>query len=69
MRGALVYESCANCHGSEPADMIQGIQKGVTVAALEASYRSVRSMNAYQTTLTTANNQDLAAFIRSRLNP
>ena len=49
--------------------MIQGIQKGVTVAALEASYRKVRGMNAYQTSLTTANNEDLAAFIKSRLTP
>jgi mono/diheme cytochrome c family protein len=64
-----VYESCANCHGSEPADMLQGIQKGTNVAALEASYRSVKSMNAYQTLLTRMNNEDLAAFIRSRLSP
>ena len=62
-----IYESCANCHGSEPADMIQGIQKGTTVAALVNSYRSVRSMNSYSTSLTTANNEDLAAFIRSRV--
>jgi hypothetical protein len=49
--------------------MISNIQRGTTVAALQASYRSVRSMNQYQTTLTTANNEDIAAFIRSRLTP
>jgi hypothetical protein len=49
--------------------MLQGIQKGTNVAALEASYRSVKSMNAYQTLLTRMNNEDLAAFIRSRLSP
>jgi mono/diheme cytochrome c family protein len=73
MRGAALYASdavgCGNCHGAEPADMIQGIQKGTTAAALAASYRSVRSMNRYQTLLTAANNDDLAAFIRSRLTP
>ena len=49
--------------------MIQKIQRGVTAAALEASYANVKSMNAYKGVLTTANNQDLAAFIKSRLTP
>jgi len=72
MRGQALYiadTGCANCHGSEPADMISNIQRGTTAAALAASYRSVRSMNQFQTQLTTANNEDIAAFIRSRLTP
>lgn len=69
MRGSALYQSCANCHGSEPADMISNIQRGTTAAVLAASYRSVSSMKQYQTMLTTANNEDIAAFIRSRLSP
>ena len=43
-----------------------GIDKGVTVAALTAAYNKVGSMSAYKTSLTTANNTDLAAYIASR---
>ena len=46
--------------------MISNIQRGTTAAVLAASYRSVRSMSQFQTQLTTANNEDIAAFIRSR---
>jgi hypothetical protein len=61
---------CTNCHGPEPADMIQKVQLGATVAGLVASY-NVGQMRPfqYQTALTTANTEDLAAFIKSRLTP
>jgi cytochrome c553 len=76
-RGRLVYNEgvgsavgCTNCHGPEPADMIQKIQLGTTVAGLAASYNvgQMRSFQ-YQTALTAANNADLAAFIKSRVMP
>ena len=49
--------------------MISNIQRGTSATALAAAYRSVRSMSQFQTQLTTANNEDIAAFIRSRLTP
>ena len=49
--------------------MVQKIERGVTAAALEASYRNIKSMSLYQGVITTANNQDLAAYIKSRLTP
>lgn len=66
----MLYTSagCFNCH-LDPVDRLSNIQRGVTVAALQASYRSVGSMNQYQNLLTAANNEDLAAYIRSRVAP
>ena len=49
--------------------MIQKIQKGVTAAALAASYKNIKSMKLYDGVVTSANNDDLAAFIKSRLVP
>ena len=71
-RGKALYiadTGCANCHGSEPADMISNIQRGTSAALLAAAYRSVRSMNQFTAQLTPANNEDIAAYIRSRLTP
>lgn len=71
MRGALLYQNqnCNSCHGDEPENGVRGIYKGVTADVLEAAYRRVREMNVYASSLSAANNDDLAAFIKSRVDP
>jgi mono/diheme cytochrome c family protein len=65
----VLYQNCSGCHGLEPENGSLGIYKGVTPAVLEAAYRRVASMNRFSTSLTAANNSDLAAFIKSRVSP
>jgi hypothetical protein len=48
---------------------VRGIYKGVTADVLTAAYRRVAVMNSFSTSLTAANNSDLAAFIKSRVSP
>ena len=71
MRGAAVYTSanCGTCHGPDPATKVSGIDRGVTVAALTAAYAKVVAMAGYQSSLSAANNADLAAYIASRVAP
>ena len=66
--GAVVYsQNCSGCHGSDPATNSSNIQKGVTSAALTAAYGKVGSMNGFSNSLTSANNLNLAAYIKSRV--
>jgi cytochrome c553 len=67
--GQVVYASCSGCHGADPASKSLNIQKGVTVAALDAAYRNVGSMNQFQTSLSATQNLNLAAYIKSRVAP
>lgn len=71
MRGAAVYASsnCGTCHGPDPAAKVSGIDRGVTVAALTAAYARVGAMAGFQTSLSAANNADLAAYVASRVAP
>ncbi len=71
MRGAAVYTSsnCGACHGPDPAAKVSGIDRGVTVAALTAAYARVGAMAGFQSSLSAANNADLAAYIASRVAP
>ena len=69
LRGAEVYRSCVGCHGSDPANKSLGIDKGVSPEALDAAYQKVAPMSAFRTSLSAANNADLAAYIRSRVSP
>jgi mono/diheme cytochrome c family protein len=64
-----VYRNCALCHGPDPATRSLNIQKGVTVAALRAAYGNVGQMNQFQTSLSSTQNLDLAAYIKSRVGP
>jgi cytochrome c553 len=68
-RGAAVYTSsnCGACHGTDPAAKVSGIDKGVTFAALTAAYAKVGAMAGFQTSLSAANNADLATYIASRV--
>jgi cytochrome c553 len=45
------------------------IQKGTTTAALSAAYRKVGSMNQFMTSLSSTDNLNLAAYIKSRVGP
>jgi mono/diheme cytochrome c family protein len=69
MRGAVLYQNCSGCHGADPGTGVRGIYKGVTADVLTAAYRRVAVMNSFSTSLTAANNSDLAAFIKSRVSP
>ena len=69
MRGAVLYQNCSGCHGADPGTGVRGIYKGVTADVIEAAYRRVGVMSGFATSLTRANNLDLAAFIRSRVSP
>jgi mono/diheme cytochrome c family protein len=69
MRGAVLYQNCGGCHGTDPETGVLGIYKGTTASVLEAAYRRVGVMNRFTTSLTAANNSDLAAFIKSRVSP
>ena len=66
--GAVVYsQNCSGCHGSDPATNSSNVQKGVTSAALTSAYGKVGSMNGFSNSLTSANNLNLAAYIKSRV--
>lgn len=70
-RGAAVYinAKCGTCHNPDPAAKALGIDRGITAAALVAAYAKVGAMAGFQTSLTAANNTDLAAYIASRVAP
>jgi len=67
--GKVVYQNCAGCHGSDPASKALNIDKGVTTTALTAAYKKVGAMSQFQTTLSAADNLNLAAYIKSRVAP
>lgn len=67
--GAIVYRSCAACHGADPAGRALNIQLGVTSAALTAAYQKVGQMNQFSTSLSATDNLNLAAYIKSRVGP
>ena len=64
-----MYRNCSLCHGPDPATRSLNIQKGVTVAALTWAYANVGQMNQFQTALTSTQNLDLSAYIKSRVAP
>jgi len=69
-RGATLYKAnCSGCHGDDPESGTQGIYKGVSADVLVAAYRRVDAMRLFGMMLSTADNTDLAAFIRSRVAP
>jgi hypothetical protein len=45
------------------------IQLGVSSAALTAAYNKVGAMNRFATSLTSTDNLNLAAYIKSRVGP
>ena len=45
------------------------IQLGVTAAALTSAYQKVGSMNRFSTSLSSTDNLNLAAYIKSRVGP
>ena len=68
--GAVVYQNnCAACHGADPAGRSQNIQAGVTTTALSQAYRKVSAMNRFTTSLSSTDNLNLAAYIKSRVGP
>ncbi|MBI5716864.1 MAG: cytochrome c [Burkholderiales bacterium] len=68
VRGAMLYQrECATCHGSDPEVGTQGIYKGVTPAVLRAAYGRVQVMNAFASTLSSRDTEDLAAYISYRV--
>ncbi|MEP7101662.1 MAG: hypothetical protein ABI781_14210, partial [Burkholderiales bacterium] len=67
--GAIVYRSCAACHGADPATRSLNIQLGVSATALTAAYRKVGQMNQFSTSLSATDNLNLAAYIKSRVGP
>jgi mono/diheme cytochrome c family protein len=68
MRGAVLYrDHCSGCHGDEPENGTQGVYKGLTADALVSAYRRVMVMRQFSTLFTAANNEDVAAFIDSRV--
>lgn len=70
MRGAVLYrDHCSGCHGDEPENGTQGVYKGLTADVLASAYRRVMVMRQFSTLFTAANNEDVAAFIESRVNP
>jgi mono/diheme cytochrome c family protein len=68
-RGATLYVQCAGCHGEDPGIGTRGIYKGTMASVLVAAYRRVSAMNVYLNTLSSTDNEDLAAYIRSRVGP
>ena len=64
-----MYRNCSLCHGPDPATNSMNVQKGVTVNALTAAYANVGQMNQFQTSLSSTQNLDLAAYIKSRVAP
>lgn len=70
MRGATLYKSnCSGCHGDDPEVGTQGIYKGTSADVISAAYRRVDAMRAFAMLLSAADTDDIAAFIRSRVNP
>ena len=67
--GAVVYRSCALCHGPDPVTKSLNIQLGVTVAALESAFMRVVPMNGFTTSLSATDKLNLAAYIKSRVGP
>lgn len=68
-RGAMLYLQCAGCHGEDPGIGTRGIYKGTMASVLVAAYRRVSTMNVYLNTLSSTDNEDLAAYIRNRVGP
>lgn len=68
-RGAVLYQDCVDCHGIDPEIGVRGIYKGVTADIIVAAYRRVSTMNRFLTLYSAADNDDLAAYIRSRVAP
>jgi mono/diheme cytochrome c family protein len=65
----LLYKDCAGCHGADPASGILNIRKGITATALTSAYAKVGSMKVFQSSITAADNTNLAAYIKSRVAP
>ncbi len=68
-RGAVLYQNCVDCHGIDPEIGVRGIYKGVTADVIVAAYRRVPTMNRFLTLYSAGDNDDLAAYIRSRVAP
>lgn len=68
-RGAVLYQNCVDCHGIDPEIGVRGIYKGVTADVIVAAYRRVSTMNRFLTLYSAGDNDDLAAYIRSRVAP
>lgn len=68
-RGALLYPVCVDCHGIDPEIGVRGIYKGVTADVIVAAYRRVATMNRFLALYSDGDNEDLAAYIRSRVGP
>lgn len=69
-RGAVLYQQCAGCHGGQdPGIGTSGIYKGVMASVLVSAYRRIGVMNVFLTTMSDANNEDIAAYIRNRVGP
>ncbi len=70
MRGGVLYrDHCRSCHGDEPENGTQGVYKGFTPDVLTSAYRRVMVMQQFTTLFNAANNEDVAAFIDSRVHP
>ena len=68
-RGAVLYQMCVDCHGIDPEIGVRGIYKGVSADVIVAAYRRVSTMNRFLALYSDGDNEDLAAYIRSRVGP